>query len=457
MEHSTKPAEPGAIPGARQVVQQCLGLEPYQQLVIIVDQTATEPAVAVAEAAEALGVSQTVLLVPASIQEEIPHRRDLSLLARGVVREARAILTCVNSSPECLPFRRSILETHWSARTRIGHMPGASLDVLALADVDFRQLTSDCWGMEVAMARGRNLELVTYAADGTAHTLTVDLGGWERLPVASDGVISDGAWGNVPSGETYIAPLEGRGGGTVLINGSVPGLVVEPETEVVLVFERGRLRSIEPEDNPVARWLWETQFLPAQSRGDLNWSNLAEVGVGMNRAVRQLTGNMLLDEKAAGTAHVALGSNTFMGGIVQATIHCDMITRGPTITIDGKLVMDHGQLCVKESDWQECHGDVPLADSPLRTAVETALSGIQAVGSPDGRLQRVLRPEPGRVSNCFVGDHETSQLANVLYHTLPQEGDWLRTDELVSRVSLEADLVRRVLHVLWSYDLIRVR
>jgi leucyl aminopeptidase (aminopeptidase T) len=457
MDHPTKPAELGAIPGARQIVQQCLGLEPYQQLVIFVDETATEPAAAIAEAAESLGVSQTALLVPVAIQREIPFKRDLSLLARGVAREARAILTCVNSSPECLAFRRSILETNWSARTRVGHMPGASLEVLILADVDFDQLGADCWSMEVAMARGRTLEMITYAADGTSHSLKVDLGGWERLPVASDGVISDGAWGNVPSGETYIAPLEGRGGGTVLVNGSVPGLVVEPESEVVLVFERGRLRAIEPEDSPVARWLWETQLLPAQARGDLNWSNLAEVGVGMNQAIHQLTGNMLLDEKAAGTAHVALGNNAFMGGIVQATIHCDMVTQRPTVIINGRAVMDRGQLCLKQSDWQECHADVPLEDSPLGAAVEIALSGIQAIGSPNGRLQRVLRPEPGRVSNCFVGDHETSQLANILYHSLPQEGDWLSTEELVSRASLEPELVRRVLHVLWRYELIRIR
>lgn len=457
MENATMATDPSVLAGARQIVRQCLGLEPYQQLVIIVDETATGPAVAIAEAAESLGISQTSLLVPVSIQQGIPHRRDLSLLARGVAREARAILTCVNSLPECLPFRRSILETHWSARTRIGHMPGASLAVLTLADVDFEQLVYDCWAMEVAMARGRTLELVTEEADGTRHSLQVDLGGWERLPVASDGVICDGAWGNVPSGETYIAPIEGRGGGTVVIDGSVPGLVVEPGSEVLLLFERGRLRAIEPEDSPVARWIWDTQLLPAQARGDLNWSNLAEVGIGMNPAVQNLSGNMLLDEKAAGTAHVALGSNTFMGGIVQASIHCDMVCRRPTITIDGKTVMERGQLSLIESDWQEHHARIELEDSPLSSAAQIALSGIQAVGSADGRLQRVLRSGPGRVSNCYVGDHETSQLANVLYHSLPQEGDWMPVEELVARVSLEIGLVRRVLHALWSYDLLRVR
>jgi hypothetical protein len=127
---------PSVESGARQLVQQCLGLKPNQQLVLLLDETTVETGVAIAEAAESLGVSHTAILIPVSLQQQIPRRRDLSLPAQGAIREARAILTCLNPSPECLPFRRYILETHWTARTRIGHMPGASLEVLKLAGVD---------------------------------------------------------------------------------------------------------------------------------------------------------------------------------------------------------------------------------------------------------------------------------------------------------------------------------
>jgi hypothetical protein len=451
------PTEPSVLSGARQIVQQCLGLEPNQQLVIFLDETTVEPATAIAEAAESLGVSHTALLVPVAVQRRIPLQSDLSLLAQGVAREARAILTCVNSTPECLPFRQRILETHWTARTRIGHMPGATAGVLKLADVDFEQLVADCWCMEVAMARGRTLELVSYAADDSAHKLVADIGGWERLPVASDGVISDGAWGNVPSGETYIAPLEGSAEGSVVVNGSIPGLVIEPNAEMVLTFERGRLARADPAGGPASTWLHETQIAKAQAAGDANWSNLAEIGVGMNQAVRKLTGNMLFDEKAAGTAHIALGSNAFMGGTVQASIHCDMVTRQPSLLIDGKLVVDRGSLHYVSSEWHEHHADVTLEDSPLGTAAQVARSGIQAGESSDGRLQRVLRPEPGRVSGCFVGDGRTAQLARSLYGLMPDEGDWLAVDDLARRAGMEDDLARRLLHVMWRYDLVQVR
>jgi hypothetical protein len=161
-----------------------------------------ELATIVAKAADELGVQSTIIFVPVALQRRIPSEIDLSYLAQAAAKEARAILTCVNSSPECLPFRERILETQWSARTRIGHMPGANLEVLQLANVDFGELIEACHKLEIALARGRTLDLRSEANDGTEHHLRVDIGGWERLPVSSDGVIADGVWGNVPSGSS---------------------------------------------------------------------------------------------------------------------------------------------------------------------------------------------------------------------------------------------------------------
>lgn len=451
------PTDRAGSAGAEQIIRHCLGLTAGQELLVLVDETTIEVGTVIAEAGDRLGVPQTTILVTISLQRRIPKERDLSLLVQGAARDARAILTCVNALPECLPFREHILETHWSARTRIGHMPGASFEVLKLANVDFEQLIADCRRIELAMARGRTLEFISYAPDGTPHCLTVDIGGWERLPVASDSVIGDGVWGNVPSGETYIAPVESSGEGSVVINGSIPGLVIEPGGEIVVYFERGRLVHIEPADSPTAHWLHETQIQKALAKGDQNWPNLAEIGVGVNPGVEHLTGNMLFDEKAAGTAHVALGTNTFMGGIIDAAIHCDMVVKDPTIVIDDKTILDRGKLRFIESEWRENYFEILLEESPLRTAVAVARSGTQAGESSNGRLQRILRSGPGRVSACFVGDDETAQLAHTLYTLIPAECDWLPIEELASRTKLESETVHRILHVIWSYDLVRFR
>jgi len=277
------------------------------------------------------------------------------------------------------------------------------------------------------------------------------------LPVASDGVIPDGAWGNVPSGETYIAPIEGSAEGTVAITGSLPGRVLAPGEWLALRFRDGRLVKVEPEGSPAARWLDEHQIQAAKAKGDLNWSNLAEIGVGLNPKVANLTGSMLFDEKAVGTAHVALGSNTFMGGRVTSAIHCDMVTRSATVRVDGVTVIDRGHLSSAASNWQENHAQIRLEGSPLATAAQVARSGVQAAVSGDYRLQRLLRPEPGRVSTCPVGDDATAWLANSIYNLLPADNGWCGLDALAGRAKLDRKVAQHVLHVMWVYGLINAR
>jgi leucyl aminopeptidase (aminopeptidase T) len=444
------------VSGAKQIVQRCLGLTRGQNLLIFADKTTTDVASTIADAAEHLSVPATIIFVPISQQRCIPDEMKLSLLAQGAAKEAWAILNCVNSSAECTPFRKFILETQWSARTKVGHMPGANLKVLQLASTDFKKLISDCHAVEIALARGRTLEFISRTADGTLHCLTTDIGGWERLPVASDGVISNGVWGNVPSGETYIAPIEGSAEGSIVINGSIPGLLIRPKEEIILHFHKGRVVSIAPEQNRTALFLKKEQIDRALDAGDENWSNLAEIGIGLNPTVDRLTGNMLFDEKKAGTAHIALGLNTFMGGLVNSKIHCDMVVRAPTIVVDGKTIVKRGKLHFVDADWRESYREVLLHESPLRTAYYVSRSGTEASFN-NHHLARILRPEPGRVSSCPVGDDETARLAQTIYSMLPGDSTWLEIKGLIARSENDPDTVRQVLHLIWKYGLINYR
>jgi aminopeptidase len=438
---------------ATRILRDCLQLADGQNLTIIFDESTVEVAAVLTEAADQEGIPYNSFLVPVAVQRRIPHQTDLSLTLQGAAHDARAILTCVNAHPDCLPFRNRILETTWSARTRIGHMPGAALAVLNLANVDMAQLAADCHLLEEALARGHQLELHSHTAAGEQHTLQAGIGGWSRLPVASDGIIGDGVWGNVPSGETYISPLEGTAQGTVVINGSVPGLVIPHEEEIVLYFDDGCLARIVPPDNAAARWLESTQLAKVRSTGDSSWTNLAEIGIGVNVAVTTLTGNMLFDEKAAGTAHIAIGDNTYMGGTVRADIHCDMVILDPTITIDGQTIVNAGRL-ERDFDLGD-YASVDLAHSPLNRAQFVTRSGTEAVFAGGDRLQRQLRSDPGRVSACRVGSDDTSRRAGQLYHCLPEPNEWLSIAMLARQAHMPVDAVRSLLSIMFDYELIK--
>jgi leucyl aminopeptidase (aminopeptidase T) len=65
---------------------------------------------------------------------------------------------------------------------------------------------------------------------------------------------------------------------------------------------------------------------------------VAELGIGLNPAVKP-RGHVMLDEKAARTAHVAIGKNTgAYGGDNDAAIHVDCIFSDPELEVDGRRV-----------------------------------------------------------------------------------------------------------------------
>jgi hypothetical protein len=136
--------------------------------------------------------------------------------------------------------------------------------------------------------------------------------------------------GNFPGGEVFVAPLEDSANGVLVADVTVPytveGLVDAP---VTLRFERGRVTSIE---GGRAADLLRTLVADAGPGADV----IAEVGIGFNPTI-QPRGHVMLDEKAAKTAHVAIGRNTGpYGGVNEAAIHVDCVFSLPQISVDGR-------------------------------------------------------------------------------------------------------------------------
>jgi leucyl aminopeptidase (aminopeptidase T) len=81
-----------------------------------------------------------------------------------------------------------------------------------------------------------------------------------------------------------------------------------------------------------------TEVEEAAEKVGQNAYNMAELGIGTNIGVTDLVGSVLLDEKAGGTVHIALGDDAGIGGDNDAPIHMDGILREPTLYVDGEVV-----------------------------------------------------------------------------------------------------------------------
>jgi aminopeptidase len=181
------------------------------------------------------------------------------------------------------------------------------------------------------VARLTTAREIRIEAEGTDLTLNVAGRTW---------INSDGRR-NMPSGEVFTGPVEDSATGTIRF--TVPtgprGVTV---TGVELQFREGEVVSARAEQGD--------EYLRAALGTDAGARFLGELGIGTNAGIDRATGHILLDEKMAGTVHLALGrSYPETGGANVSALHWDLICdlrRGGRLSADSDVILEDGALLV---------------------------------------------------------------------------------------------------------------
>ena len=150
----------------------------------------------------------------------------------------------------------------------------------------------------------------------------------ERDWYEDTGIVHEpGSFSNLPAGEVFVSHESADG--TYVVDGTIRphGLLAEGRT-VTFRIEDGHVTDVD--DDAVRQ-----ELEAAAAEADDDAYNLAELGIGTNIGVTDLVGSVLLDEKAGGTVHVAVGDDAGIGGDTEAPIHMDGILREPTVYVDG--------------------------------------------------------------------------------------------------------------------------
>jgi leucyl aminopeptidase (aminopeptidase T) len=179
---------------------------------------------------------------------------------------------------------------------------------------------------------GRSAHLTNPSGTDLTFSLT-------RMKGYSDtGMIHEpGKFSNLPAGEACAAPVQGSTQGLLIIDGSFPmiGRITQP---VQMSVKNGQVVRItgDEEARKIRKLL--------RPYGKLG-RNIAEIGIGTNPKAK-ITGCVLEDEKVLGTVHIGLGNNISFGGKVSVGCHFDGVLLKPTLTIDGKTILEDGELQV---------------------------------------------------------------------------------------------------------------
>jgi leucyl aminopeptidase (aminopeptidase T) len=182
-------------------------------------------------------------------------------------------------------------------------------------------------------------QLKSILENGTTITITNKAGTNITAAIRKNGVYNDGGiitpsnLGNLPAGEVFFAPLLGSAQGTWVVEASLAD-EQELQEKITLTIKKGQVIAIEGEQ--AAKRLHHKLNAVGPSA-----FNVAEIGIGTNPATNPY-GDMIEAEKTLGTAHLAVGNSSAIGGEINVPIHIDALTLKPTIAIDDQIIMLDG-------------------------------------------------------------------------------------------------------------------
>lgn len=294
------------------------------RILVITDQATKEVGDAFAEAARGIaGFVQTYVLPEAKRPlEAVPD--DLVPL----IKDIDIALTLFSARSEETPFRIDLIHGLMEVVRKLGHGPGITTAMLKQGPlaVDYNHMVKTA---KYLMDRFDGAVSVHITAPGGTD-INLNIAGRD---FATDVFIEDGKWGNIPGGEIWCAPIEDEANGTLVCDGSI-GDLGKVSAPVKLEVKNGHVESVECDDKAFEKRVEELLSIDDMSK------TIGELGIGLNPGAK-LTGNLLEDEKAFHTAHIAFGNNLDMpGGRNGSKTHRDFLFKDPTFYVtfeDGRI------------------------------------------------------------------------------------------------------------------------
>ena len=302
---------------AETAVEQCMGLRSSESCAVVTDDERQAIGEALYSVASEITDDAVIVRYPPGEQHGAEPPEPVAAAMAG----ADVVLAPTTKSLSHTEARTAANE----AGARVATLPGITDGVfLTGLDADYESIRAECERVLDQVADTDEIRVTT----DLGTDITFEPGGrdWRM----DTGIVHEaGEMSNLPAGEVFVSPEDANGryvvDGTMMPHGKLEGETLEFEVEdgSVTYISGGDVRA-EVED-------------AADEVGEAAY-NLAELGIGTNLAVADLVGSVLLDEKAAGTVHIAIGDDHGIGGDTHAPIHLDGIVTGPTVYADGDEV-----------------------------------------------------------------------------------------------------------------------
>ena len=321
------------IKGAKNALSAVLSLRHGDKVLIVTDDEKHDVGLIFHISAEELGAEVQEYILSKDTRPLISIPEDL----REMIAGKDIIINAFSGFAEETPFRIKLIKYEITTHARVGHCPGITIEMMrdGPMSADFAKIAEDADHLMELFTNAVTVHIS--APGGTDITIKIIERAFE-----TDVLIKAGTFGNLPAGEVWCGPVENGATGILVCDGSI-GDVGQVPSPLRMMVKDGKIVSIECDESEFKERIWKLTHVDEMS------DVIGELGIGLNPAAK-ITGNLLEDEKAGGTAHIAFGNNTEMpGGRNTSTTHRDFLFHEPTITItysDGseKTIMRDGKI-----------------------------------------------------------------------------------------------------------------
>lgn len=347
-----------ATKAAQNALECVLEAKKGEKLIIFCDDTRLEIGKAFETGAKNLQLKAKLILFktePEAFRKEI----SANLIQHLTTRRADIYINLFRGIREETPFRIKLIHAEiGDGKTRLGHCPGVTLDMLtkgalAVTVEEHRQMQNFAKALIQKLEKAVKFKITTSA--GTKLTLSVQgrrfitdtAMDWKRM-----------SWMNLPTGEIYAGPVEDSLEGKLVCDMAIGG-IGPLKTPVTLKVKHGVVDAVISASPEVLKRVQDSLHTDAMAKV------VSEFAFGINPKAR-FVDEFLEAEKMRGTVHIAFGDNTDMpGGKNNSANHMDFMMDRPTV----KAIMEDGSevSLLVDGKYQD---DESIEEAPLKTDKE---------------------------------------------------------------------------------------
>lgn len=327
--------------GVKQAVENCLKVQPNENVVIITDVETLKIGSALKKSIEKITAE-----IQFFIMEDFGARPiDFPEAINIAIRQADvSVYAAQGAEGELQSFRMAMLRAIESnRRLRHAHMIGITPEIMKDGMCsDYKEIQRISRLVYEKVKNADEIRVVTERGCDFTAKFSPDLK-W----VVSDGDITPGFWTNLPDGEVFTCPADVNG--KVVIDGCLGDFFTEKygsieKTPVTIEVSKSRAirESIKCTDNKLLK-----EFIKYLYENDKNSDRVGEFAIGTNTGLKKLIYNLLQDEKFPGI-HVAFGSSHSAKTKAkwESKSHVDGVLIKPSIYVDNEMIMNTGKFCL---------------------------------------------------------------------------------------------------------------